>query len=114
MKITILSDIQNLGKNEVLTPGDQVNYKDYNAQPYLDYGMAVEGWIDITESAARMAKKEGVDITEITGSGADGRIVKSDIEAVVGPGEKEADTEEAEEPDEAEPERATFAADEEE
>lgn len=110
MKITMISDVANLGKNEAFSPGDQVNWREKNARPLVIARMAVEGWIDITESAARLAKKEGVDITTVQGSGADGRIVKSDIEALVEPTEEEPEPE----PDpEESPDEETFGPEEE-
>lgn len=37
----------------------------------------------ISEAAAEFAKENGVDISEVTGTGKDGRITKPDIQAVI-------------------------------
>lgn len=42
-----------------------------------------EAEIDITESAWQFAQDEGVDVSEIKGTGANGRILKKDIENAV-------------------------------
>ena len=38
---------------------------------------------DATASAVELAEAEGVDLSEVEGSGEDGRILKSDVEATV-------------------------------
>ncbi|AXF51956.1 MAG: branched-chain alpha-keto acid dehydrogenase [Caudoviricetes sp.] len=37
----------------------------------------------ISDAVAEFAKKNGIDVTKVTGTGKDGRINKSDIEAVI-------------------------------
>jgi pyruvate/2-oxoglutarate dehydrogenase complex dihydrolipoamide acyltransferase (E2) component len=40
--------------------------------------------IDATPAAAELAEAEGIDLTGIKGTGADGRITKWDVEATIG------------------------------
>lgn len=44
---------------------------------------AVEG-LDATQGAEELAAEEGVDLTKVTGSGHNGRILKGDVEQYVG------------------------------
>lgn len=39
--------------------------------------------IDATPAAIKLAAQNGIDLTTVTGSGTDGRILKSDIEALI-------------------------------
>src|SRR5690606_27735941 len=39
-----------------------------------------EGRIKVSPLARRMAEEQGIDLRQVTGSGSDGRIIKSDIE----------------------------------
>lgn len=40
--------------------------------------------VDATDSALELAKEQGLDLRGVVGSGAGGRIVKADVEALVG------------------------------
>lgn len=60
---------------------------------------AEEDEIEASEAAEELAKKHGIDLRLVKGTGADGNIVKSDVEAylkevVEGEGEDETETEE--------------------
>jgi pyruvate/2-oxoglutarate dehydrogenase complex dihydrolipoamide acyltransferase (E2) component len=39
--------------------------------------------IDVTDGAIKLANEHGIDLSSIQGSGADGRIVKRDVEALL-------------------------------
>lgn len=39
--------------------------------------------LDATDTAVELAEEHGVDLTKVEGTGADGRILKSDVEAVI-------------------------------
>src|SRR5438093_1430427 len=49
-----------------------------------------EGEVDATPAALDHAKSVGVDLTKIVGTGKDGKITKSDVEAAVAAQEEEA------------------------
>lgn len=118
MRFTALGEIQNLGKPTALAPGDQADWAPENVQPLLDIGAAVRGHLDITPEAAQLARDEEVDVTDIEGSGQDGRIVVSDVRAEVEgakPGEDDVAPDDVPEPepvesdaDESEEEPTTF------
>lgn len=83
MKITMLCEGANLGKGIAYSPGDQFNWRKKNAQPHLDSGAAVKGHIDITPEAAQLCRDEEVNPRGIDGTGEGGRVLKSDVEAVL-------------------------------
>src|SRR6516162_7139482 len=56
------------------------------AQPMLQREKSGNGRIFASPLARRMAQQAGLDLTAISGSGPQGRVVKSDIEAALSPG----------------------------
>lgn len=42
-----------------------------------------DGDADATEAAAKLAKENDVDLAEVTGTGADGRVTKDDVQAFI-------------------------------
>lgn len=100
MKITMIGKKALLGGG-VYRPAEQLNLRKKNARPHLDTGHAVEGHHEMTESAALLLREhlkttgDLIDPAEITGSGKDGRIVKADVQSLVG----EPDAAEAEAPE---------------
>ena len=41
------------------------------------------GELNATDAAIKLAEEQGIDLAEVSGSGADGRILKSDIEKLI-------------------------------
>ena len=46
-------------------------------------GLSEDSGLDATEPAIELAEKHGIDLASVSGSGADGRILKSDIEKLI-------------------------------
>lgn len=49
---------------------------------------AARGWepveVDATDGAKQLAKENNIDLATVTGTGADGRITKADVEKAIG------------------------------
>lgn len=74
------------------TPPDVAAFEGHNCENYRERGLQVDtsGYeeIDATDAALDRAVEVGVDITDIEGTGTDGRVVKSDVTAAVEDGEE--------------------------
>jgi pyruvate/2-oxoglutarate dehydrogenase complex dihydrolipoamide acyltransferase (E2) component len=66
--------------------GDVIEVSDLELRDFGDKFEIVSGEpaVNATDAAVELAHERGIDLAEIEGSGADGRILKSDVEAAVG------------------------------
>lgn len=64
----------------------KLGYGTYSDQGYQTRMLSAAPVVEepmISEALAEFAKENGVDISKVTGTGKDGRIKKSDIEAII-------------------------------
>lgn len=57
-----------------------------NSQPVAPPQRKVSKTSDATPAAIRTAREHGIDLSEVEGTGADGRIIVSDVTALIGNG----------------------------
>lgn len=79
------------GDAEPAGSGDEERWNNYEAGAEVDAAEMDSGVeeaeapaeIDATDAASELAQEHGIDLADVEGTGADGRILKSDIEALV-------------------------------
>jgi pyruvate/2-oxoglutarate dehydrogenase complex dihydrolipoamide acyltransferase (E2) component len=66
--------------------GDVIEVSDLELRDFGDKFEIVneELTVNATDAAVELAQEHDIDLAEIEGSGTDGRVLKSDVEAVIG------------------------------
>lgn len=66
----------------LIKSGDAVGVREHetNVQPPPETKVEVSEAVDATDAARELAEKEDVDLSGVEGTGADGRVLKSDVE----------------------------------